>query len=133
MADRAKRTSKINTWRPNLKQTYVEQDGKIFLCHFDRIFKNENLTRFNKFYIKKGSYENQLDIITDYTNFFINNYDFDNELATAFEIFVLLLISILFYRFFHLSINLFCDTNACSFIICNCSCNIVKHKRAKIV
>ena len=85
MADKSKRTSKINTWKPtSSKQIYVEQDGKIYLCHFDRIFRNENLTRFNKFYIKKGSYENQLAIITDYTNFFINNYDTDGELVNAY-------------------------------------------------
>ena len=85
MSDKSKRTSKINTWKPtSSKQVYVEQDGKIFLCYFDKIFQNENLSRFNKFYIKKGSYENQLDIITEYTNFFINNYDFDNELVSAY-------------------------------------------------
>lgn len=84
MTDRSKRTSKINTWKPNSKQIYVEQDGKIFLCHFDKIFQEEKLSKFNKFYIKKGSYENQLDIITSYTNFFICNYDFDNELVSAY-------------------------------------------------
>lgn len=84
MADKNKRTSKINTWEPTYNQIKVEQDGKIFLCHFDRIFKNEKLSRLNKFYIKKGSYENQLDIITLYTNFFINNYDFDDELVNAY-------------------------------------------------
>ena len=84
MADKGKKTSKINTWKPNSKQIFVEQDGKIFLCHFDRIFKEEKLSRFNKFYIKKGSYENQLDIITEYTNFFIANYDLDDELVNAY-------------------------------------------------
>lgn len=84
MTDRGKKTSKINTWKPNSKQIYVEPDGKIFLCHFDKIFQEEKLFRFNKFYIRKGSYENQLDIITDYTNFFIANYDSDNELISAY-------------------------------------------------
>ena len=84
MSDKSKRTSKINTWKPDSDQIYVEQDGKIFLCYFDKIFKNDNLSMFNKFYIKKGSYENQLDIITSYTNFFICNYDLDNELLLAY-------------------------------------------------
>ena len=84
MANRGKRTSEINTWKPNPKQKIVEQDGKIFLCYFDKVIPNESLSKFNKFYIKKGSYENQLDIITNYTNFFIAKYDTDNELITAY-------------------------------------------------
>ena len=84
MTDRSKRTSKINTWKPKPEQVCVEPDGKIFLCHFDKILQIDKLSRFNKFYIKKGSYENQLDIITEYINFFIANYDFDNELITSY-------------------------------------------------
>lgn len=84
MTDKSKRTSKINTWKPTPSQIYVEQDGKLFLCHFDRIFRQEKLAKYSKFFIKKGSYENQLDIITQYTNFFICNYDTDNELVTAY-------------------------------------------------
>lgn len=82
--DRSKRTSKINIWKPTTNQTFVAQDGKIFLCNFDKIFNQEKLSVYNKFYIKKGSYENQLDIITSYTNFFINNYDLDDELVSAY-------------------------------------------------
>ena len=84
MSDKSKRTSKINTWKPDSDQIYVEQDGKIFICHFDKILNEGNLSKFNKFYIKKGSYENQLDIITSYTNFFICNYDLDNELILSY-------------------------------------------------
>ena len=84
MIDKGKRTSEINTWKPKPNQIAVEQDGKIFLCYLDKAFRDENLTKLNKFYIKKGSYENQLDIITQYTNFFIAKYDTDNELLTAY-------------------------------------------------
>lgn len=83
--DRSKRTSKINTWKPKEYQMIVEKDGKLFVCHFDRLFgHSEKLKVYNRFLIGKESYINQLDIITAYTNFFINNYDFDNELAMAY-------------------------------------------------
>ena len=82
--ERGKRTSKINTWKPKKNQVFVEPDGKLFICHFDKIFGYPNLKVYNKFYINKASYENQLNIITKYTNFFMNNYDTDNELATAY-------------------------------------------------
>lgn len=83
--DRSKRTSKINTWKPKANQVIVEKDGKLFVCHFDRLFgHSEKLKVYNRFLIGKESYINQLDVITAYTNFFINNYDFDNELVMAY-------------------------------------------------
>lgn len=85
MIDRSKRTSKINTWKPKDHQVIVEKDGKLFVCHFDRLFgHSEKLKVYNRFLIGKESYINQLDVIAAYTNFFINNYDFDNELAMAY-------------------------------------------------
>ena len=81
---KAGRTSAINTWVATDKQKVVDRDGKIFICYFDRIFKQPKLSIYDKFYIKKGSYENQLDIIVRYINFFINHYDPDNELVTAY-------------------------------------------------
>ena len=85
ITDRSKRTSKINTWKPKDYQMIVEKDGKLFVCHFDRLFgHSEKLSVYNRFLIGKESYINQLDTITAYTNFFINNYDFDNELAMAY-------------------------------------------------
>ena len=84
MSVMGRRTSKINTWKPTPNQTYVYQDGGIFICNFDKIFRKDSLSTYNKFYIKKGSYENQLDIITQYTNFFITNYDTDEELVNAY-------------------------------------------------
>lgn len=83
--DRSKRVSKINTWKPKDYQVIVEKDGKLFVCHFDRIFGYSNkLSAYNRFLIGKESYINQLDVIASYTNFFINNYDFDNELVMAY-------------------------------------------------
>lgn len=95
-ADPGKRTSKINTWRPGPKTTIVERDGKIFVVNFDKVFnsmkdtKGKNggnlnkLKKYNRFVINKTSYENQLDIITRYTNFFIHFYDPEQELVTAY-------------------------------------------------
>ena len=85
VVDRSKRTSRINTWKPkDDSQIFVEQDNKLFICHFDRIFDSPNLEAYNRFIIAKTSYENQLDKIISYTNFFINNYDSDKELVTAY-------------------------------------------------
>lgn len=82
--EKMRKTSKINTWKPKKNQIFVEKDGKLFICHFDKIFGYPQLKVYNKFMINKGSYENQLDIITKYTNFFMNLYDIDNELALAY-------------------------------------------------
>jgi hypothetical protein len=30
--------SKITTWKPKESQIFVERDGKIFICNFDKIF-----------------------------------------------------------------------------------------------
>ena len=83
--DKAKRVSRINTWKPKDSQVIVEKDGKLFVCHFDKVFGYSNkLSAYNRFLIGKESCINQLDVITAYTNFFINNYDFDNELPMAY-------------------------------------------------
>lgn len=84
--DRPARTSKINTWKAKKPgEIKVEQDGHLFVCNFDRIFGQKDLRKYRRFMIKKGSYENQLDIITRYTNFFMNNYDAEQqELACAY-------------------------------------------------
>lgn len=78
------RTSKINSWKPGKTTTFVEPDGKLFLCHFDKIFNAPELADYNRFVLNKTSYENQLDNITRYTNFFIHFYDTEQELLTAY-------------------------------------------------
>lgn len=80
------RKSPINKWKPKTpEEVQVEQDGHLFVCNFDRIFDRKDLRKYRRFMIKKGSYENQLDTITKYTNFFMNNYDArDQELANAY-------------------------------------------------
>lgn len=84
--EKAQKTSKINTWKPTKAQTIVERDGKLFKCHFDKVWKEyaKKFSPYDTFLIGKESYINQLDTIVAYTNFFINNYDFDNELVMAY-------------------------------------------------
>ena len=74
----------IHTWKPTKETNFVDCDGKLFIIHFDKIFGINELSMYNKFMIKKCSYENQLDIIVKYANFFMNNYDPENELALAY-------------------------------------------------
>lgn len=82
--DPGSRTSKINTWRPGVNTTFVERDNKLFSVRFEKIFESEDLKKFDKFVISKTSYENQLDLITRYINFFIHFYDTDQELPMAY-------------------------------------------------
>lgn len=82
--DRAKRTSKINQWKSPKSKRKVEQDRQLFLCNFDKIFKDKKLAKYNCFMIKKDSYRNQLPTIVKYTDFFMNCYDQDDELALAY-------------------------------------------------
>ena len=82
--DRGKRKSKINTWKPGKTTTFVDRDGKMFVVNFDKIFGIPKLKTHNRFIISKTSYENQLDTITRYINFFIHFYDQDQELLMAY-------------------------------------------------
>ena len=79
-----RKVPRIYTWKPKKSQILVERDGKIFICHFDKITGIEKYSALNNFIIKKESYKNQLDCIVQYINFFMNVYDTDNELAIAY-------------------------------------------------
>ena len=83
-----RKTAPINVWKPSCDaERFVKQDDlndKIFVCRFDMIYDEPAYARYNKFHIKKGSYENQLPLICEYINFFINNYDTDHELISAY-------------------------------------------------
>lgn len=78
-----KKESAITKYKPP-KNALIERDGKLFIVHFERAFGYPKLKELKSFFIKKGSYENQLDIITRYANFFITYYDKENELLTAY-------------------------------------------------
>lgn len=82
--DRSKLTSKINTWKPKKSEILVTYDGNLFIVNFDKIFNQPNLKPLSNFILKKSSYINQLNIISRYTNFFMNCYDPENDLAMAY-------------------------------------------------
>lgn len=82
---RSKKVSKIHVWKPTEEEKIVDVDGKLFVCYFEKVFGfPEKLTVYDRFLIGKESYINFLDTIVKYINFFINNYDFDNELVSAY-------------------------------------------------
>jgi hypothetical protein len=76
--------SKITTWKPKQDDIIVTNDGKIFLIYFEKIFSPEKIKIYDRFFIKKNSYEKQLEVITKYINFFMKFYDTDNEMVTAY-------------------------------------------------
>ena len=83
MAEKMVKTAKINKWKPKPSQQIVDRDGKLFICRFDKAV-SESLKIYNRFLLGKESYINQLDVITNYINFFINFYDTDNEVVMAY-------------------------------------------------
>lgn len=76
---------KISTWKPKSEsEEFVKRDGKLFVCKFDKIFNMDKLSSYNIFIFNKDSYINQLDTIVRYINYFINKYDLDQEIPTAY-------------------------------------------------
>lgn len=84
MPRQGERTSAITTWKMKKSDLLVDVDGKLFIVKLDEIFQQPKFAVYNKFSIKKGSYENQLDVIVRYTNFFMKFYDPEKELAMAY-------------------------------------------------
>lgn len=83
MADVKARKSKIVTWKPTANDHLVSSDGKIFRIHFEKLFEPQNkVCLYDDFYIKKSSYEKQLDVIVRYINFFMKFYDTEHEMAS---------------------------------------------------
>lgn len=81
----SKKVDKINSWKPKEYQKIVDRDGKLFICNFEKLFGHDDRVKvYKKFLIGKESYINQLDVIIQYINFFINYYDLDNELVTGY-------------------------------------------------
>ena len=74
----------IAIWEPEKGSQLVESDGKLFLCNFHKVIRNPGVEPFSKFMINKTSYEKQLDHITKYIDFFMQKYDHENELMTAY-------------------------------------------------
>ena len=74
----------IAIWKPKKGSELVESDGKLFICNFHKVIRNPGVEPFSKFMINKTSYEKQLDHITKYVDYFMQEYDHENELMTAY-------------------------------------------------
>lgn len=74
--------SKIVTWKPKLEDQLTMYDGKIFYIRFEEIFKPAKVSVYDKFFIRKSSYEKQLDVITSYINYFCKWHDPEHEMMT---------------------------------------------------
>ena len=85
MAKKKKNSDGINGWKPTKEsQMIVAQDGKLFVCNFDKVFGYPNLEVYNRFIINRQAYKNQLPVIINYINYFINFYDTDHELVLGY-------------------------------------------------
>lgn len=87
MAQRAKfqkpkipEKSKIVLWKGDPEDQIAMYDGKLFYIRFESLF-DPKVACYDKFYIKKSSYEKQLDVIVKYINFFMKFYDPEHEMA----------------------------------------------------
>lgn len=79
------KTSRFIEWKPDKKSLICEQDGKLIVCHFEKVFgHDEKLSIYDRFLIGRDSYVKQLDQIIRYINFLMSEYDTDNELVTAY-------------------------------------------------
>ena len=79
------KTSRFIEWKPDKKSLICEQDGKLIVCHFEKVFgHDEKLSIYDRFLIGRDSYVKQLDQIIKYINFLMSEYDTDNELVTAY-------------------------------------------------
>ena len=82
--DRSLRTAEINTWRPrNEKEVIVESKDQIFTIHFEKFFPKK-MAKYDDFIVKKSSFEKYLNLTAGYINYFMNRYDPENELLTAY-------------------------------------------------
>lgn len=79
------KTSRFIEWKPDKQSLICEQDGKLIVCHFEKVFgHDEKLSIYDRFLIGRDSYVKQLDQIIRYINFLMSEYDTDNELVTAY-------------------------------------------------
>ena len=87
--DSDKETIRIKTltkWKPREVDKYATYDGGIFIMRFEKAFidKDNIIQKYDRFLIKKASYEKQLPEITKYINYFLRFFDTDHELIVAY-------------------------------------------------
>lgn len=76
----------LSKWKPKEKEILATYDGGIFIMRFENIFNDteHKVEKYDRFLIKKPSYEKQLPEITKYINYFLNFFDTDHELIMAY-------------------------------------------------
>lgn len=76
----------LSKWKPKEKEILATYDGGIFIIRFENIFNDieHKVEKYDRFLIKKPSYEKQLPEITKYINYFLNFFDTDHELIMAY-------------------------------------------------
>lgn len=73
-------------WKPTDNDKLATYDGGIFIMKFEKVFYDDQgvIQKYDRFLIKKSSYEKQLPEITKYINYFLKFYDTDYELVLAY-------------------------------------------------
>ena len=73
-------------WKGKESDNIITYDGGIFIMKFENIFNDDKgvIQKYDRFLIKKASYEKQLPEITKYLNYFLKFFDTDNEMVTAY-------------------------------------------------
>ena len=76
----------LSKWKPKDDENLATYDGGIFIMRFEKVFDNPDgiIEKYDRFLIKKPSYEKQLPEITKYINYFLNFFDTDHELIMAY-------------------------------------------------
>lgn len=71
-------------FKPRKEDVFADSDGKLLLMHFDTFMNNKRFGAYNKFAVKKSSYEKKLELMCQYINFFVTFYDPDREFVTGY-------------------------------------------------
>lgn len=74
----------LEKFKTNERNGVVTYDGKIVIVPFNELFNKPIPDEMNRFLIKKNSYVNSIDIISDTINYFLKYYDTEHEIITAY-------------------------------------------------
>lgn len=85
--DRTKMVADIYSWKPHSKkEVLIESEDSRFLIHFSKLFPQfkDKVEKFEICAVKKSRFEQYLTQIANYLNYFVNNYDTEDRLMTAY-------------------------------------------------
>ena len=68
--------TKLKNWTMKKSDQIAESDGKLLIFHFEDLFQPDKIKVYDRFFIKKTSYEKQLNTICRYLNFYMK-YSFE--------------------------------------------------------